>query len=245
MRNHTILRLPYYRWYPSDYAGSFDVRTMTLEEEGAYRRLLDLLWMSTDAPCALRFDETVLAKLLGVDVRTFRRLWVKVGPKFEPIYDGSTKFFTNGKLRELHAEEMEKHAKRVAAGALGGSKRQANAKANARHLPKQMLKHTEYSTQNSELRTQEDRSGRSEDQDPNQSGNGKATAGFWADIIASHEHKISNKADKTLEALLSQHTAQVFVLDALECARGPVDNPPGALCARLAKIHSLEEEPNG
>lgn len=52
---------PAYRWYPKDALTSLRVLEMTLEEEGAYRRALDLCWLHGSLPS----DPERLAKVIG------------------------------------------------------------------------------------------------------------------------------------------------------------------------------------
>ena len=54
-------------WEPSDWLGSTRVAAMTADQERGYFRLLNHLWASPD--CALRDDDTLLAKLSLMDER--------------------------------------------------------------------------------------------------------------------------------------------------------------------------------
>ena len=72
-----MAELPYMPWYPSDYGA--DTKHLTLEEHGAYRLLLDELWLKGGA---LRFDEKRLAKRLSVTPHRFRKIWSEIGEFF-------------------------------------------------------------------------------------------------------------------------------------------------------------------
>lgn len=72
---------PAYQWYPRDYMADPVVITMTLEQEGAYRRLMDVCWLEHGLPTNL--DELWrLAKAPSRDAFT-RRIWPVVGRKFQ------------------------------------------------------------------------------------------------------------------------------------------------------------------
>lgn len=66
--------LAHFAFYPRDYLADIDVCRMTLEEQGAYVRLLALMWQAEAGACAIPDDDALIAKLLGVDPRVWRRL---------------------------------------------------------------------------------------------------------------------------------------------------------------------------
>ena len=43
-------KAPAFQWYPKDYLSDLNVVVMTLEEEGAYRRLMDYCWLHGSIP---------------------------------------------------------------------------------------------------------------------------------------------------------------------------------------------------
>ena len=43
-------KAPAYLWYPKDYLADANTVLMSLEEEGAYRRLLDYCWLEGSIP---------------------------------------------------------------------------------------------------------------------------------------------------------------------------------------------------
>lgn len=55
------MKSPAFQWYPTDYLGSQRVQMLTLEEEGAYLRLLCSCWQHGSIPS----DLAQLAKLIG------------------------------------------------------------------------------------------------------------------------------------------------------------------------------------
>lgn len=56
------IQLPWYEWYPSDFAGSYVVQAMTVGQELGYRRLLDAAWTSR-TPCFLPNDPQFLSAI--------------------------------------------------------------------------------------------------------------------------------------------------------------------------------------
>ena len=72
---------PAYQWYPGDALADEEVSTMTLEEEGAYRRLLDHHWREGSIPA----DQEKLRRLCKwVGKRKFASIWNTIGARFSP-----------------------------------------------------------------------------------------------------------------------------------------------------------------
>ncbi|MBN2840990.1 MAG: hypothetical protein JXP37_08565, partial [Coriobacteriia bacterium] len=53
-------------WSPKDYLSDFKTAGLTLHEEGAYRRLLDHMWIGTDEQCVFPLDFLALAAVWRV-----------------------------------------------------------------------------------------------------------------------------------------------------------------------------------
>jgi uncharacterized protein YdaU (DUF1376 family) len=70
---------PSFQWYPDRFRGSGAVQAMTLEEEGAYRRLLDSQWSRGYVPS----DPRRIAAILGVTPRKARELFAAMAECFE------------------------------------------------------------------------------------------------------------------------------------------------------------------
>ncbi len=70
---------PAFSFYPKDWLSDATVMAMSLEEQGAYVRLLSIYWLEDGLPS----DVTRLARLAGVPLKRFQRLWVAVAPCFE------------------------------------------------------------------------------------------------------------------------------------------------------------------
>lgn len=64
------MSLPYFPMYPADFEA--DTSHLTLEEDGAYNRLLRLMWMTPG--CSIPSDPAWIARRLRVDAETFDRV---------------------------------------------------------------------------------------------------------------------------------------------------------------------------
>ena len=129
------MSLPYFPLYPSD----FEAKTshLTLEEDGAYNRLLRLSWMTPG--CSLPDDPAWIARRMRVDQATFDRV---VAPLIDEFFSRLKGRLVNRKLTEVFNESNEKHSRRVNAGKLGGRPPKSlqlkeNAESNAKAMPKQ------------------------------------------------------------------------------------------------------------
>ena len=94
-------RRPWYKWYPADYMA--DTMFLTLEESGAYRALLDALWIYGPLPT----NPTSLAKVWAQDPRKSARLWTKLRVFF--VESGET--FDHPRIAAQRAEAIEKSNK--------------------------------------------------------------------------------------------------------------------------------------
>lgn len=92
--------LPYMPWYPSDFRA--DTQHLSLEERGAYRDLLDELWIRGGS---LKFDERRIARMLSITPGKFRKIWSEIGEFF---------CLEGGEIRNNRVtEEIEKARKNV------------------------------------------------------------------------------------------------------------------------------------
>jgi uncharacterized protein YdaU (DUF1376 family) len=129
------MSLPYFPMYPSD----FEAKTshLTLEEDGAYNRLLRLSWMTPG--CSLPDDPAWIARRMRIDAATFERV---VAPLLDEFFTRAKGRITNAKLTDIFNESNEKHSRRVEAGKLGGrppkyQHTKEKMKSNAKAMPKQ------------------------------------------------------------------------------------------------------------
>ena len=119
-------KLAYYPWYPRDFNSDGPVVGMSLEEEGAYRRLLDYQWLNGTIP----LDMARLAKVCkNIPVARMKRIWEAIGGQFT---DGQ-----NGRLERERTYVLGKSAQAAAAANLRWEKERerrdvdANAHADA------------------------------------------------------------------------------------------------------------------
>lgn len=113
---------PWYQFFPADYLA--DTRLLTLEEHGAYRLLLDALWMHGP----IDDSDVTRARLMSVSVRKSRVIWPRLVPFFE-LENGTFDHKKIAKQRTQASEIIEK--KRAAAESRWRSKRNADAYAPA------------------------------------------------------------------------------------------------------------------
>lgn len=107
------MSLPYFPMFPSD----FEAKTshLTLEEDGAYNRLLRIMWMTPG--CSLPDDNAWIQRRMRVDSDIFERVVLVVIEEFCERKNGRV---SNAKLTEVFEESSAKHKKRVEAGSKGG-----------------------------------------------------------------------------------------------------------------------------
>lgn len=95
------MSLPYFNLYPSD----FEAKTshLTLEEDGAYNRLLRLCWMTPG--CSLPDDDAWIMRRMRVDAETYERVVRVVLDEFFTRENGRV---SNAMLTEWQAEVRKK-----------------------------------------------------------------------------------------------------------------------------------------
>lgn len=128
------MSLPYFPMFPSD----FEAKTshLTLEEDGAYNRLLRLMWMTNG--CSLPDDDAWIMRRMRVDKDTYDRVVLVVIEEFCERRNGRV---SNARLTKVFTESADKHKKRVLAGSKGGKAKALNNNnnhsSNAKAKPKQ------------------------------------------------------------------------------------------------------------
>jgi len=108
-------QLPYFPLYPTDFEA--DTSHLTLEEDGAYNRLLRLMWMTPG--CSLPDDDAWLMRRMRCDAETFGRVVLPVIAEFFTRAKG--RVFSPRLMREFDAASST-HTKRVESGKKGGRK---------------------------------------------------------------------------------------------------------------------------
>lgn len=121
---------PWYPWYPGDFLADMADANFTLEEEGAYRRLLDHQWLHGSIP-----DEPeLISKIIGSYRRDkSRRLWGKLKDKF-PLSRGRGRW-ANAKLERVRDKQTASTTKLSEAGKAGAKVRWGDGDANAIAMP--------------------------------------------------------------------------------------------------------------
>jgi uncharacterized protein YdaU (DUF1376 family) len=109
---------------------------LSLEEDGAYSRLLRLNWRQSD--CSIPADDEWIARRMRVDSETYHRV---VKPVLAEFFTRSRGRWFQKRLREEHAYVLARSDARSAAGRKGGNAKAAKTKgmkpSNATFLPEQ------------------------------------------------------------------------------------------------------------
>lgn len=111
-------RSPAFQWYPKDHLTDENVIGMTLEEEGAYRRLIDYCWLHGSIPN--EFPRMALLCKVGAD--RMEELWVAIQPCFKE-HQNSDNRLIHPRLEKEIEKQQEHREKKVAAGKAGAKKR--------------------------------------------------------------------------------------------------------------------------
>jgi len=129
------MSLPYFPMYPTD----FEAKTshLTLEEDGAYNRLLRLMWMTPG--CSLPDNDAWIMRRMRCDSETFELVVKPLICEFMKREKGRV---FSPRLMQEHTLSSEKHKKRVDAGKKGGRppkslKKNKTRQSNAKAIPKQ------------------------------------------------------------------------------------------------------------
>jgi len=107
---------PAFQWYPKDYLTDENVVMMTLEEEGAYRRLIDYCWLHQTLPN----DVERLAPLCKVDGTRMAVLWQAIRPCFRE-QNGNPKRLIHPRL-EKERQKQDEHRKQKSEAGKAGAK---------------------------------------------------------------------------------------------------------------------------
>ena len=113
------MKRPSFQFYPSDWLSDPNVCAMTPEQEGAYIRLLALMWNTED--CELWNNEEYLCKLSRVD-----RLAIALPLRCFKVSKRNKENITHKRLLEERAKQDEHREKMSKAGKLGNKIRHGN-----------------------------------------------------------------------------------------------------------------------
>lgn len=107
------MSVPYFPMYPTDFEA--DTSHLTLEEDGAYNRLLRLMWMTPG--CSLPADDRWVMRRMRVDQATFERV---VKPLIEEFMTHARGRILSKRLTEEWEKANAAHERRKNAGSKGG-----------------------------------------------------------------------------------------------------------------------------
>lgn len=111
---------PYFAFYPSDWLSDPNVQQLSLQEEGAYIRLLSLMWTNGDR-CTLLDDDKLLARMLKVSTETWTEMRAIMidgpMPVFQKTNDGR---LTNKRLRQEYENAVNRSKTAKENGSKGG-----------------------------------------------------------------------------------------------------------------------------
>ena len=124
--NEPMAKLPYMKWFPNDVEGDEGWRLMSLAERGLYMTLLNYSWINNGLPPLV----PDIARAVGIAVRDFEPLWVRVGQKF--LQKNELGRLTNKRQEDerTQAKHKSEHGKKAASARHGN----AYAHTDAMHM---------------------------------------------------------------------------------------------------------------
>lgn len=118
-------------WWPKSYAADEHVIPMSLESEGAYRRLLDYQWLHGSIPADMRL---LAAICKNIPVQRMTRLWKELAACFHPK-DGDPSRLVNRKLEREREKDDAFRQERSESGKAGAkAKWQKHSSANGSNM---------------------------------------------------------------------------------------------------------------
>lgn len=108
---------PAFQFYPKDFLTDSNVVVMSLQERGAYITLICQCWIDGSLPS----DVARLARLCGVPVSPFRKLWPALEPCFRPA--SNTDRLVHPRLELERRKQREFRRRQAENGRLGGRPR--------------------------------------------------------------------------------------------------------------------------
>ena len=110
-----MAEFPIMPWFPRDYQA--DTRHLTLEEHGAYRMLLDLLWIGNCK--GLPTDDKRLARMLGITSRE----WAKIKEPVLEFFEEENNLFFNNRVQKEWVKVSDRVEKNRTNASRGGRAR--------------------------------------------------------------------------------------------------------------------------
>jgi uncharacterized protein YdaU (DUF1376 family) len=123
-RNEGAMSLPYFPMYPSDFEA--DTSHLSLAEDGAYNRLLRLMWMTPG--CSLPDDPAWITRRLRVSAGDFQSI---VAPLLDEFFKRSGGRVYSPRLRREWEKVDETSRRRSEAGKKGGRPKDTEKKAQS------------------------------------------------------------------------------------------------------------------
>lgn len=119
---------PAFSFYAKDFLTG--TATFSLEEVGAYVKLLCYQWDAGSVPATPRER----ARILGCTAAQERAIWLRIVSKFAAVGDA----YQNSRLEEERVKQAERRQKLAANGSKGGSQKVANATQALEQKPQQL-----------------------------------------------------------------------------------------------------------
>ena len=120
---------PAFQFYPKDYLTSEHVARMSLDEQGAYVRLLCHAWLEGSIPS----NKKDIARMLGVSAQKLTAMWGSISRCFEPDPEDPNRLLSPRLQREV--EKQEAYAKRASKGGKAAAKKRAKNGASTSQAP--------------------------------------------------------------------------------------------------------------
>ena len=106
-------KMPMQQWYPDTHIA--DTANLTLEEQGAYRLLMDNMWIKGGS---IRNDDKEIARMLRISVKR----WQKIRLKLADYLIIELGIISQKRIRKDYKEACEKSKKNTENGKIGGQK---------------------------------------------------------------------------------------------------------------------------
>lgn len=127
------MSLPYFNMFPADFEA--DTSHLSLAEDGAYNRLIRLMWMTPS--CTLPDDNAWIKRRMRANDEEFETVVLVVIDEFFTRKDGR---ISNARLTKEFIKSNELHTKRKNAGKLGGNSKSLKSKDNDSSKASDLLK---------------------------------------------------------------------------------------------------------
>lgn len=126
------MQYPWYPWYIDAYRASRRVQKLDITQRGIYRELLDECWKKGYIP-----DDLVkLAEICSCPVATIESNWSAVRPLFDVLPNSDSQLLCSARLEVEKKKRDDLHAKKSAAGRVGGLRSHGKTRASKQSLSK-------------------------------------------------------------------------------------------------------------